>query len=75
MMDEEKIYFMPGDLVTLKQELPNAPTMIVVKKETSTFKNLGVETQSSLRGIKCRWFTKDGFLQEAIFNTKDLIKL
>ena len=61
-MDEEKIYFMPGDLVTLKQELPNAPTMIVVKKETSTFKNLGVETQSSLRGIKCRWFTKDGFL-------------
>jgi uncharacterized protein YodC (DUF2158 family) len=26
-----------------------------------------------LIGIKCRWFTSDGYLQEAIFNTKDLV--
>ena len=31
---EEKIYFMPGDIVTLKQDIPNKPQMIVVKKET-----------------------------------------
>jgi uncharacterized protein YodC (DUF2158 family) len=26
-----------------------------------------------LIGIKCRWFTETGELQEAIFNTKDLV--
>lgn len=74
-MEDEKIYFMPGDVVTLKQEVPNKPTMIVVKKETNIFKNSGVETQPALKGIKCRWFTKDGLLQEAVFNTKDLLKV
>ncbi len=75
MMDDEKIYFMPGELVTLKQDVPFKPTMIVVKKETNIFKNSGVETQPSLKGIKCRWFTKDVLMQEAVFNTKDLIKV
>lgn len=75
MMDDEKIYFMPGELVTLKQDVPFKPTMIVVKKETNIFKNSGVETQPSLKGIKCRWFTKDGLMQEAVFNTKDLLKV
>lgn len=75
MIDNEKIYFMPGDLVTLKQELPNKPIMIVVKKETSVFKNTNTEFQPALKGIKCRWFTEDGILQEAIFNTKDLLKV
>ena len=61
---DEKVFFMPGDLVTLKQDIPNKPTMLVVKKEDQT-----------LKGIRCRWFTKDGVLQEEVFNTKDLIKL
>lgn len=34
----EKVFFQPGDLVTLKQDIPNKPIMIVVKKETRTFK-------------------------------------
>ena len=72
MIDEEKIYFMPGDLVTLKQDIPNKPIMIVVKKESYTFKN---KEATSLRGIKCRWFTVNGELQESLFNTKDLIKI
>ena len=29
---EEKVYFMPGEVVTLKQDIPNKPVMIVVKK-------------------------------------------
>lgn len=66
---EEKIYFMPGMLVTLKQNIPNKPIMLVIKKETSMFKN----QDNTLKGIKCRWFTKDGLMQESIFNTKDLI--
>lgn len=74
-MMEDKIFFMPGDVVTLKQDVDNKPRMIVVKKETSLFKNKMDDKEHSLKGIKCRWFTKDGFLQEAIWNTKDLVKL
>ena len=71
-MDDNKVYFQPGDLVTLKKDIPNKPIMIVVKKVTSVFKN---QNESSLKGIRCRWFTTDGLLQEAIWNTKDLYKL
>lgn len=71
---EEKIYFLPGDIVQLKQNIPNKPTMIVVKKETSILKNR-VSDDNILKGIRCRWFTSNGELQEAIFNTKDIYKL
>jgi hypothetical protein len=46
--------------------------MIVVKKETSMFKHNEEDKRNVLRGIRCRWFTTDGRLQEEIFNTKDL---
>lgn len=71
-MLDDKIYFTPGQLVILKHDLPNKPVMMVVRKETSIFKNTG---DNILRGIRCRWFTTDGTLQEAIFNTKDLQKI
>lgn len=76
---EEKIFFSPGDLVTLKQNLPNKPVMIVIHKEIKTFR-LESPTESSKKvnyfvGIKCRWFTEDGTLQETIWNTKDLCKI
>jgi len=48
--------------------------MMVIKKESYTFKNKN-NIEPSLRGIKCRWFTELGEIQEAIFNTKDLIKI
>ena len=35
---EEKIYFAPGDLVQLRQNLPNKPIMMVVRKETALVK-------------------------------------
>lgn len=75
---EEKIYFMPGDVVTLKQDIPYKPTMIVVKKETSLFKHDSKRLEDKrpiLKGIRCRWFTSTGELQESVWNTKDLIKL
>lgn len=72
MLVDDKVYFTPGQLVILKHDLPNKPVMMVVRKETSIFKNTG---DNILRGIRCRWFTTDGTLQEAIFNTKDLMKL
>lgn len=71
---EDKIYFSPGDVVTLRQDIENKPKMIVVKKET-TFIRTKTPEDSSLKGIRCRWFTKEGSLQEAVWNTKDLIKL
>lgn len=72
---ETNIYFNPGDIVQLKQNIPNKPLMIVVRKETSLFKHdvkKMEDKKSALIGIRCRWFTTNGELQEAIFNTKDL---
>lgn len=74
MNEDLKVYFLPGDVVTLKQDIPNKPTMIVVKKVTSTFKNEDTKDEF-FRGILCRWFTLEGVIQEAIFNTKDIVKL
>lgn len=45
--------------------------MIVVKKETSIFKHNN-NKKPILIGIRCRWFTTTGQLQEAVFNTKDI---
>lgn len=70
-MENDKTYFLPGDVVTLRQNIPNKPIMVVVKKETSFIKK---EDNNILRGIRCRWFTSTGELQESTFNTKDLIK-
>lgn len=68
-MEFDKIYLKPGDVVQLKQhELMHSPAMLVIRKEVSLFKN-----DHSLKGIKCRWFTTSGLMQEAVFNTKDLI--
>lgn len=73
MENKEKIFLQPGDVVTLKQDLPNKPVMIVVRKETNVFKNQ--PSGITLKGIRCRWFTKDGFMQEMVVSTKDLILL
>lgn len=61
---------MPGMRVCLKQDIPYKPIMLVLEKKTSLFKH--PQDKNILKGILCRWFTKDGLLQEAIFNTKDL---
>lgn len=70
----DKIFFIPGDVVTLKQEIENVPKMIVVRKEAVIFKNQK-DGSSPLIGIRCRWFDSNSGVQEAVFNTKDLIKV
>lgn len=72
MQTEEKIYFIPGQIVQLKQDIPHKPLMIVVKKETSMFKHSLENKDNILKGIKCMWFTESGDLREHVFNTKDL---
>ena len=72
---EDKIYYQPGDIVTIKQDIPNKPTMIVVEKKTRTIKPKdGIKT-NFFQGMKCMWFTTNGELIEHVFSTKDLIKI
>ena len=70
---EENIFYKPGDIVQIKQDIPNKPLMIVVKKETSLFKNNMEDKKNVLKGIRCRWFTTTGQLQETVWNTKELV--
>lgn len=71
-IEEDKVYFQPGDIVTLKQDIQNKPEMIVFKKSTLTIRSAETSSSAFFKGMICRWFTKDGQLQEATFNTKDL---
>lgn len=63
----DKVFIKPGDVVTLRQKM-KAPNMLVIRKESSLFKD-----SQKLKGFRCRWFTDSGLMQEAIFNTMDLI--
>ena len=74
-MELDKVYFMPGDIVQLKQNIPNKPTMIVVKKKTLTIKPKDEDKTNFLQGMLCMWFTANGELCKDVFNTKDLKKL
>ena len=51
---ENKVYFLPGDIVSLRQDIPNKPTMIVVKKVTKAVKLLGGIRNDLFQGILCR---------------------
>lgn len=67
---EEKIFFTPGDEVTLKQSIENIPKMVVKSVDKAAIR--GGE-KSMLFGITCFWFTSTGEYQESRFNTKDLV--
>ena len=73
MLDNEKIFFNAGQIVRLKHDnLDNIPNMMVTEKVSRSMIKNG-EKETIFMGIKCRWFDKNGVLQEAIFSTKDLI--
>ena len=69
--EDSKVFFQPGDVCQVKQNIPNKPLMIVYKIERSIIKSKN--GKDILKGVKCRWFTENGLLQEAIFSTKDLV--
>ena len=73
----EKVFFTPGDVVTLKQDIPNKPTMIVKSVDKVTIRGRGGsgEAKPTLFGITCIWFTDQMDIQEYRFNTKDLIHI
>lgn len=73
--EDDKIYFLPGQRVRLKQKIANSPDMVVVSKVSNVFKHQTDQKGNALKGIKCMWFNTLMELQEAIFNTKDLEKI
>ena len=52
---ETKQFFLPGDVVTLRQDLPNKPTMLVVRKVTKTIRTRDAKSDF-FQGILCKWF-------------------
>ena len=53
MINDNKQFFLPGDVVTLRQDIPNKPTMIVVKKVTKTIRTSDVKNDF-FQGILCK---------------------
>jgi uncharacterized protein YodC (DUF2158 family) len=53
-VENDKIFFIPGNTVTLKHDLPNKPKMLVTEIVTSKIKDA-----NHFKGIRCIWFTKN----------------
>ena len=67
--DNKDIFFSPGDVVMLKQDIAYKPLMIV----KSIDKISETHEKPKLIGITCQWFNISMELQTARFSTKDLI--
>lgn len=49
----EKQFFLPGNIVTIRQEISNKPEMIVVRKVTKTIRTNDAKNDF-FQGIMCR---------------------
>lgn len=65
----EKVYFQPGEVVTLKQDVDNKPVMIVKSVDKIAMGG----AKPDLLGITCMWFSTTKELQKERFSTKDLV--
>lgn len=54
MINDTKQFFLPGDIVTIRQDIPNRPTMIVVKKVTKTIRTSNDVKNDFFQGILCK---------------------
>ena len=73
MISNDKIFFNPGDVVKIRHQIDNIPTMYVIEKVTRNVVLKDGDKESMFIGIKCRWFDANNVLREAVFSTKDLI--
>lgn len=53
MINETKQFFLPGDIVTIRQDISNKPDMIVVRKVTKTIRTNDTKNDF-FQGIMCR---------------------
>ena len=65
---EKDRYFKEGDVVILRAELPNKPVMMIDKIVRSMIKT----GTSSLLGIRCFWYDRNGTLNKHLHSTKDI---
>lgn len=75
MEELNKVFYTPGDIVTIKHNIPNKPVMLVKGKETKMILDRSDKSANHFVGIKCFWFTEAGMYQEQIFSTKDLVHI
>ncbi|MBP5694225.1 MAG: hypothetical protein J6X03_02070 [Bacilli bacterium] len=68
----EPLYYTPGDIVTVRHDIPNKMIGWIVEKVNRNIRTVDGESSSMFVGMKVRWFDNNGDLQEAIFSTKDL---
>lgn len=74
--DDNKVFYNPGDLVTIKHDVDNKPKMFVVEKVVRSMVSKETqEMENVFLGIKCRWFDKNQVMHEELFSTKDLSKI
>ena len=69
MINDRDMFFSPGDVVVLRQDIDYKPRMIV----KSIDKMSETHEKPKLIGITCQWFNVNMELQTARFSTKDLI--
>jgi hypothetical protein len=50
----DKQFFLPGDIVEVRQDIPYKPTMLVVKKVMKINRLRNSETTNFFQGILCR---------------------
>lgn len=53
MINDEKIYYTPGQVVMVKHDIENKPRMFVIEKVTKNFLDKDGEKTSFFVGIKC----------------------
>ena len=71
-IEQEKIYFVAGDIVEVRHNIENKPKMFVTDKITKSIKDKDGNIENVFLGLKCKWYDKNQVLHEAIFSTKDL---
>ena len=54
-VNDEKFYYTPGQLVTIRHDIPNKPVMFVVEKVSRQIRNKETgDSENMFIGIKCR---------------------
>jgi hypothetical protein len=53
MINDTKQFYLPGDVVTLRQDIPNKPMMIVVRKVKKTIRVNDIKNDF-FQGFLCR---------------------
>lgn len=71
-IEQEKIYFVAGDIVEIRHNIENKPKMFITDKITKSIKDKDGNVENVFLGLKCKWYDKNQVLHEAIFSTKDL---